>query len=56
LILIRKVTDIAAVGIEEKNEPQRFEKAFEGIPKEDWHVFEEPSECARIIRAVVKEG
>ncbi|EAQ83003.1 hypothetical protein CHGG_10821 [Chaetomium globosum CBS 148.51] len=33
LVLIRKVTDIAAVGIEEKNEPQRFEKAFEGVPR-----------------------
>ncbi|KAK3291812.1 uncharacterized protein B0H64DRAFT_420050 [Chaetomium fimeti] len=33
LVLIRKVKDIAAIGIEEKNEPQRFEKAFEGVPK-----------------------
>jgi phosphatidate phosphatase APP1 len=33
LILIRKVTDIAAVGIQEKNEPERFEKAFEGVPR-----------------------
>lgn len=33
LVLIRKVTDIAAVGIKEKNEPERFEKAFEGVPR-----------------------
>jgi len=33
LILIRKVTDVAAVGIEEKNDPSRFEKAFEGVPR-----------------------
>ncbi|KAL2196595.1 hypothetical protein P885DRAFT_69610 [Corynascus similis CBS 632.67] len=33
LVLIRKVTDVAAVGIEEKNEPSRFEKAFEGVPR-----------------------
>ncbi|KAH7320269.1 hypothetical protein B0I35DRAFT_478529 [Stachybotrys elegans] len=53
LILIRKVTDIAAVGIKEKNEPERFEKAFEGIPREAWHVFEEPSECLDIIQHAV---
>lgn len=33
LVLIRKVTDVAAVGIEEKNEPKRFEKAFDGVPR-----------------------
>jgi phosphatidate phosphatase APP1 len=32
LILIRKVLDIAAVGMQEKNQPARFEKAFESIP------------------------
>ncbi|KAI0424621.1 hypothetical protein F5Y09DRAFT_335609 [Xylaria sp. FL1042] len=38
-ILIRKVEDIAAIGIESKNEPERFEKAFEGVPRDVWHVF-----------------
>jgi hypothetical protein len=33
LALIRKVVDIAAVGIEEKNEPARFDKAFAGVPR-----------------------
>ncbi|KAK4096703.1 hypothetical protein N658DRAFT_480175 [Parathielavia hyrcaniae] len=33
LVLIRKVTDIAAIGIREKNEPQRFEKAFDQVPR-----------------------
>ncbi|KAK4153668.1 hypothetical protein C8A00DRAFT_15150 [Chaetomidium leptoderma] len=33
LVLIRKVTDIAAIGIKEKNEPSRFEKAFDGVPR-----------------------
>lgn len=56
LILIRKVEDVAAVGLEEKNEPQRFETAFEGIPREAWHVFTDPSECLQIIKdAVAKE-
>lgn len=50
LILIRRATDIAAVGIEDKNKPERFKKAFEKVPESVWHVFEEPSECYQIIR------
>jgi len=53
LILIRKVTDIAAIGIEEKNEPKRFEKAFKNVPNNVWHVFESPQECYDIIKSVV---
>ena len=53
LILIRKVTDIAAVGIGEKNEPKRFEKAFKGVPADVWHVFETPEECYAIIKSTV---
>ncbi|KAI0139305.1 hypothetical protein BJ166DRAFT_543852 [Pestalotiopsis sp. NC0098] len=54
LILIRKVTDIAAIGIEAKNEPGRFEEAFKDVPRDRWHVFEDPSECKSIIQRVVK--
>ena len=54
LILIRKVTNIAAESIKEKNEPQRFEKAFDGIPRDVWHVFESPDECYQIISDVVE--
>ncbi|KAH8816683.1 hypothetical protein F5884DRAFT_776984 [Xylogone sp. PMI_703] len=54
LILIRKVTDIAAVGIEEKNEPARFEEAFKGIPSSAWHVFEDPQECYQMVSDVTK--
>lgn len=53
LILIRKATDVAAVGIDEKNDPERFERAFEEVPKEAWHVFEDPRECAEIIKATI---
>ncbi|KAI0121321.1 hypothetical protein BJ170DRAFT_704407 [Xylariales sp. AK1849] len=49
LILIRKVTDIAALGIEAKNEPERFEKAFKDVPRTRWHVFEDPAECKSIL-------
>ena len=54
MILIRKATDVAAFGIEEKNEPERFEKAFKGLPREAWHVFEDPSECGEIVKNVVR--
>ncbi|CCC08842.1 unnamed protein product [Sordaria macrospora k-hell] len=50
LILIRKVTDIAAVGTETKNAPKRFEEAFKGVPREAWHVFEDPAECRERIQ------
>ncbi|KAI1636665.1 hypothetical protein F4809DRAFT_650423 [Biscogniauxia mediterranea] len=49
LILIRKVEDIAAIGIEAKNEPERFEKAFKGVPREAWHVFTDPAEPIAFI-------
>lgn len=53
LILIRKVTDIAAIGIEAKNEPERFEKAFEGVPRDRWHVFEDADECMPLLHRTV---
>lgn len=37
-------------GIGEKNEPERFEKAFEGIPDDVWHVFEDPKDCIATIK------
>lgn len=54
LILIRKVTGVAAIGIDEKNKDERFETAFKDVPKHVWRVFDEPSECYEIIRDVVK--
>lgn len=56
LILIRKVTDIAAVGISAKNEPERFEKAFKHIPRDDWFVFEDPVDCNKIIRDTIAQN
>lgn len=49
------MTDIAAIGLEEKNAPERFEKAFEGIPRHAWFVFEKPEECYEVVKCV-KEG
>lgn len=56
LILIRKATDIASVGIQSKNEDKRFEEAFKDIPREAWHVFEDPAECHQIISNTVARG
>lgn len=53
MILIRKVEDIAAIGIERKNEPQRFEEAFKDVPRDAWHVFHSPTECDELIQRVV---
>lgn len=55
-ILIRKVDDIAAIGIREKNEPKRFEKAFKDVPRDVWHVFDEPEECGALVEDVVLKG
>jgi hypothetical protein len=55
-ILIRRVDDIAAIGIEEKNQPARFEKAFKDIPNDIWHVFDDPTECVQIINDAVARG
>ncbi|KAJ2989689.1 hypothetical protein NUW58_g3344 [Xylaria curta] len=54
-ILIRKVEDIAAIGIEAKNEPERFEKAFEDVPRDVWHVFSDPDTCKKLIDDVVSK-
>lgn len=48
--------DIAAVGIREKNEPKRFEKAFKDVPRDVWHVFEEPEECCALVEDIVLKG
>lgn len=53
LILIRKATDVSAIGINAKNEPKRFEEAFKDIPREVWHVFEDPEECHKLVDRVV---
>lgn len=53
MILIRKVTDTSAVGIEAKNDPDRFEEAFKDIPRHKWYVFESPEEAKQVISRAV---
>jgi phosphatidate phosphatase APP1 len=52
-IIIRKVTDVA--NMEEKNEPERFEKAFEYVPSHIWRVFEDPKELYDFVDGVGME-
>lgn len=40
-IFIRRVMEASEMQGSEKNKPERFEKAFEGVPKNVWRVFEE---------------
>ncbi|KAL7783845.1 hypothetical protein V8C37DRAFT_396726 [Trichoderma ceciliae] len=56
MIFIRKDTSSAAFGLAEKNEPRRFERAFAGIPRDAWHVFENPDECLDIVKDAVKRN
>ncbi|KAI1770549.1 hypothetical protein F4818DRAFT_259461 [Hypoxylon cercidicola] len=56
VILIRKVEDIAAIGIEAKNEPERFEKAFKDVPRDVWHVFSDPAECNKLVQEAVSKS
>ncbi|KAJ5294773.1 hypothetical protein PENANT_c014G11308 [Penicillium antarcticum] len=46
-IAIRKVTDVAHMG--EKNDRERFEKAFENVPDHVWTVFEDPRELYEFV-------
>lgn len=49
-VFVRRVTD-AAVD-EKKNAPDRFEKAFEGVPRDRWFVFDDPVELYPIVSAL----
>lgn len=56
-IFIRRVEDInevTDVNQHEKNMPERFQKAFEGLHNGMWHVFDDPSEVKAEIDALVK--
>lgn len=52
-IFIRKVTGIAGMDEEAKNGDGRFEKAFEGVERGVWSVFEDPKEVAEGVERLV---
>jgi hypothetical protein len=54
LILIRRVENIAEVGLEEKNDASRFEKAFKDVPESVWHVYSDAEECHKYIDAAIE--
>lgn len=51
-IFIRKVTGVAEMDEAKKNNPERFEKAFQGVPESVWHVFSDPSELYAKVDAL----
>jgi phosphatidate phosphatase APP1 len=57
-IFIRKVTGVAAAEMDEegKNKPERFAKAFKGVPADVWHVFEQPDELYERVDKLVAAG
>jgi phosphatidate phosphatase APP1 len=57
-IFIRKVTGVSDVDMdaEEKNKPERFQKAFDGVPDDVWTVFEDPTELYEKVDALAKTG
>lgn len=51
-IYIRRVTDVDGMEGTTKNDPARFEKAFQDVPKSVWKVFDEPGELYAAIDAL----
>ena len=51
-IYIRKVTGVAEMDEGKKNDPRRFEKAFKGVPKDVWYIFEDAQELYAKIDAL----
>ncbi|KAI7597018.1 hypothetical protein KC343_g16927, partial [Hortaea werneckii] len=47
-IFIRKATGIAGMS-EDKNQPERFEKAFRELDPRLWYVFSDPAELAERV-------
>ncbi|KAL8824193.1 MAG: hypothetical protein Q9170_008230 [Blastenia crenularia] len=48
-VFIRKVTDVAEMDVKEKNSEERFEKAFKGVSRDMWQVFERPEELYEAV-------
>lgn len=56
-IFIRRVEDISEVtdvNQHEKNMPERFERAFDGLDSDMWQVFDEPDEVSARIDQLVE--
>jgi len=54
---IKEVTDVLPWRNQEKrNSKERFEKAFEGVPKEIFYVFDDPKELYDKVAQLIKAG
>ncbi|CAF9932228.1 MAG: hypothetical protein HETSPECPRED_008306 [Heterodermia speciosa] len=51
-IFIRKVVGVEGMDEGVKNQGERFERAFRGVPREVWRVFEEPGELYEAVEAL----
>lgn len=51
-IYIRRVSGIAEMDEKAKNSNERFQKAFEGLDHNLWHVFDDPSELAERVNVL----
>lgn len=55
-IFIRRVAGIAEIDATHRNRPERFEKAFEGVDRAVWSVFDSPEEIYQKVDALVRSG
>jgi phosphatidate phosphatase APP1 len=57
-IFIRRVTGVAGVEMDkkEKNDPERFTKAFDKVPEDVWYVFDDAKELYAKVDALVAGG
>lgn len=53
-IFIRRVQGVNEAKEKDLNKPSRFEKAFEGISKDVWKVFDNPKEVDESINALTR--
>lgn len=55
-VYIRKVEDVAQMKSTDKNEDQRFEKAFRGVDRSIWRTFVEPQELRDAIEGLGRKA
>ena len=48
-VFIRRVEDVSEMEGTDKNTPERFEKAFQGVDKSVWTTFKDPSELREAV-------
>lgn len=55
-IYIHKVTGIAEMNVKDKDSDERFEKAFEGLERSLWHVYEDAAELKSKVDALSRQA